>query len=443
MSGKEYYSAVNLVQNPSFEKNRIGMPENWYKWSPRSELEPKVQARSDFSHSGQWSLWMSGEGKPACYGKLGQVIKGIVPGNSYRFKVYFRTLNVKSIRESVVVQLSWITEGSTEINMDYINDLRKEGDWRTLEGIATAPQKAESLEIELIFRWSEGSIWWDDVELIETLQPECRKVKICTVHFRPKEPSTVQRNIDLYTDLLDVAGRGRADIVCLPECITSVCVNKSIEEVAQPIPGPATDRLSEKANKYKMYVVASLYERAGSCIYNTAVLIDRNGRIIGKYRKTHLPHGEIKSGVTPGSEYPVFETDFGKVGLEICYDIFFPEVTKILALKGAIMILLPIWGCWIQYGNESWYATARSRALDNSIYLVASMYDGNSLIVGPDGGILANSEGEEGVFFAETELVDKGPPSVYVWPHVKKYEWRRMYPRDRRPETYSLLVEYE
>jgi len=441
MSGKEPHLGGNLVQNPSFEKNSNEIPESWSIWSPRSELEPRVQVRSDYSRSGQWSLWMSGEGKPACYGKLGQVIKGIIHGKSYRFKIYFRTHNVKSIHESVVVQLSWIAEGPSEVNMDYINELRTEGGWRALEGVATAPQEAKSLEIELIFRWSEGSIWWDDAELVEAPQPECRKIKVGTVHFRPKEPSIVQRNIDLYTDLLDAAGRKGADIVCLPECITSVSVNKGIEEVAQPIPGPATERLSEIAKKYRMYVVASLYERVEDYIYNTAILIDRNGRIIGKYRKTHLPHAEVKNGVTPGNDYPVFETDFGKVGLEICYDIFFPEVTKILALRGAVMILLPIWGSWFQYGNESWYATARSRALDNSIYLVASMYDGNSLIVGPDGGVLANSEGGDGVFIAETELINGGPEPVYVWPHVKKYEWRRMYPRERRPETYALLVD--
>ena len=114
-----------------------------------------------------------------------------------------------------------------------------------------------------------------------------------------------------------------------------------LQDVAEPIPGPATKRLGEAAQKNKIWVVAGLTERVGDIVYNTAVLLDRQGRVAGKYRKTHLPREEWKEGVRPGQEYPVFDTDFGRVAIQICYDWFFPEPAAIFALKGAEIILCP------------------------------------------------------------------------------------------------------
>jgi predicted amidohydrolase len=112
--------------------------------------------------------------------------------------------------------------------------------------------------------------------------------------------------------------------------------------------------------------VPGLVEREGHLIHNVAVLIGPEG-VVGKYRKVCLPRGEDANGVTPGTDYPVFSTRFGKVGMMVCYDGFFPEVARELANRGAEVIAWPVWGC-----NPD---LARARAVENQVYVVSSTYE--------------------------------------------------------------------
>jgi predicted amidohydrolase len=137
------------------------------------------------------------------------------------------------------------------------------------------------------------------------------------------------------------------------------------------------------ARKHSAWVAAGIYEREGHALYNTAVLLDREGRVAGKYRKVYLPREEVEGGLTPGSEYPVFRTDFGTVGMMICYDVFFPDPARALAAQGADVILLPIWG-----GDET---LAAARAIENKVFLVASGYDHPTYIMDPDGKRVAQA----------------------------------------------------
>jgi len=115
-----------------------------------------------------------------------------------------------------------------------------------------------------------------------------------------------------------------------------------------------------------LYIVAGLIERDGHLIYNVAVLLGPDGKLVGKYRKVTLPRTEIAAGIAPGSEYPVFETRFGKLGMMVCYDGFFPEVARRLTAGGAEVIAWPVWGC-----NP---LLAQARACENHVYLVSSTY---------------------------------------------------------------------
>src|SRR5260221_11128365 len=129
------------------------------------------------------------------------------------------------------------------------------------------------------------------------------------------------------------------------------------------------------------FIVAGICTGEGAVFKNTAVLIDRAGRFIGKYRKVYLPREEIEGGLTPGNDYPVFRTDFGKVGMMICWDLQYADPARALALRGAEMILMPIWG-----GNE---ALAKARAIENQVFLVSSGYDYPTSIMDPTSGLLA------------------------------------------------------
>jgi predicted amidohydrolase len=118
--------------------------------------------------------------------------------------------------------------------------------------------------------------------------------------------------------------------------------------------------------------------------------------LAGIYRKTHLPREEWESGITPGDEYPVFDTDFGKVGLIICWDVQFPEPARAMALKGAEILLLPIWG-----GSD---VLARARAIENHVFLISSTFDMRTFIVNPAGRILAEGTPEMPIAAAELRL---------------------------------------
>lgn len=106
-------------------------------------------------------------------------------------------------------------------------------------------------------------------------------------------------------------------------------------DAAEPIPGPSTDYFGQLAKQHNLYIVAGLLERDQQLVYNVAVLLAPDGSVAGKYRKVCLPRGEWLGGVQPGHEYPVFDTRFGKLGMMVCYDGFFPEVARELTNHGA------------------------------------------------------------------------------------------------------------
>jgi predicted amidohydrolase len=167
--------------------------------------------------------------------------------------------------------------------------------------------------------------------------------------------------------LIRDAARQKADLVVLPETLTSWATGLTQSEAAEPIPGPSTNYFGQLAKESNLYIVAGLNERQGQLVYNVAVLIDPDGKVVGKYRKVTLTAGEGESGVEQGKDYPVFDTKFGKLGMMICYDGFFPEVARELANRGAEVIAWPVMGCNPRLGA--------ARAIENHVYVVSSTYE--------------------------------------------------------------------
>jgi predicted amidohydrolase len=151
-----------------------------------------------------------------------------------------------------------------------------------------------------------------------------------------------------------------------------------------------------------LYVVVGLYERDKHLVYNVAALIGPDGKLVGKYRKVCLPRDEIADGVAPGKEYPVFETRFGKMGMMVCYDGFFPEVARELSNAGAEVVAWPVAGC-----NP---LLAAARACENHVHLVSSTYTDSSrdwtltAVYDRDGKPLATAEKFGTVVVAEVDL---------------------------------------
>ncbi len=292
-------------------------------------------------------------------------------GGFYQFTAEYKAQNVTSPERSVLSRVVWLDSRGKQVETpEYplTSPHRSSDGWTVLTGTYAAPVGSSLARLELHLRWAaDGQVRWRKVELKPSEPPARRLVRLATVNHRPRGTRSPQENLDQFAALVADAARQRADIVCLPEGVTVVGNGKTYAEVSEPIPGPSAQFLGQVASRNRAYLVAGLYERDGTTIYNTSVLIGRDGTLLGKYRKVCLPREEIDGGITPGREYPVFDTEFGRIGMMICWDVHFPEVARELAARGAEVIFMPIWG-----GNET---LARARAIENQIYLVASGYD--------------------------------------------------------------------
>lgn len=369
----------------------------WSAWAPRTEIAPRTWVDHLHQRTPAGALAISGNSNPAAYGGWHHRVEGIQPGAWYRLRAHYRTETVPNAMTQLQARLDWSdASGRRTGQPEYAWHTTPDGEWTRIETQAPAPPKAAAVVLQLyLANAPAGTVWWDDVTLEQIDAPAPRPVTVATVNLRPRntqEPAvSVKRFIETVDQKVD-----KADLVVLPEGITAVGTRKKYADIAEPIPGPTTMALGELARRKNAYIVAGIYEREGSTTYNTAVLIDRKGNVVGRYRKVYLPREEYEAGLTPGSDYPVFRTDFGTVGMMICWDVQYADPARGLALRGAEMILMPIWG-----GND---VLARARAIENQVFLVSSGYDHPSRIVGPDGEVIAHATEDATVAVATVDL---------------------------------------
>ncbi|GAB6185085.1 carbon-nitrogen hydrolase family protein [Thermopirellula anaerolimosa] len=432
-------AAKNLSQCPGFAPQEGLRPtEVWTVFQPA--FSP-AQIRPTFEERGV--IWESPD-RPFAVGAISQRIDGIQGGRSYLLQLSGTAWNLKEpVQRTVLARVTFLRQGKPTHPAGMLArecQVSQGGADTTvsftLRDVFAAPEDADGAEISLEIKWLRGGrVRLENVVFQETAPVAGRTVKIGTIHFRPRNGSPTS-NLERFAEYIDRAGQLGLDAVCLGEGITVVGTNESIADVAEPIPGPSTEYLGRCAAKNRLWVVAGLYERDGSTLYNTAVLIDRQGNPAGKYRKVHLPREEWRQGITPGDDYPVFQTDFGRVAIQICYDWFFPEVASMWRIRGAEVVFAPTWGTTFpdQEGRVEGENVFRVRARDGGFFLVASVYDGSSLVIDPLGRVLARNDGKEGVFWAEVNLEDR-----HSLPWVG--DWRAIGPRHRMPETYGPLTE--
>src|SRR4051812_7963189 len=360
-------------------------PNGWKPASPRDEIRPVFVCEPAGGPDKRGCLLIradSREGLDGCWTKSFP----IDGGQYYRFSALYRATGVATPRRSIVAKLDWKDAQGHTVPLDQpavTNVLRtmkpmaetefpapgpvRADGWTQIPDIYRAPKAARQLVVRLHLQWAANcEVRWADVSVTPSDPPPPRKVRLATAHFRPIGGKTAMGNCKLYEPLIVEAGKQKADLIVLGETLTYAFVGNKMHEVAETIPGPSTEYFGTLAKQHNLYIVAGLVERDGHLIYNTAALIAPDGTVAGKYRKTALPRSEIDAGICPGHEYPVFDTRFGKLGIMVCYDGFFPEVARELANRGAEVIAWPVWGC-----NP---LLARARACENHVYLVSSTY---------------------------------------------------------------------
>ncbi len=406
-------AATLPVEQSSFRPTPEGPPPGWTTWAARPEIAPRTYVDEIRYRSDPGSLAISGGSNAAVYGGWHHNVSGIEPGKWYRLTAYYQSEGITDEALRIVARLDWqtaenhragrpdyaykITWDSTTVSGESLasSAASNNRNWKRVTIEAPAPEKAASVTIQLYLNNApQATVWWDDISLEQVATPAPREAQIAVVHLRPKNTNSREASVQAFVDLIDKEVKPGTDIILLPEGISVVGTGKTYADVAEPLPGPTTRALGDIARKKNAWIVAGLFEREAPAIYNTAVLIDRQGRLAGKYRKVYLPREEIEGGLTPGNDYPVFTTDFGRIGMMICWDTQYADPARALALKGAELILMPIWG-----GNET---LAKARAIENRVFLATSGYDYPTHILDPDGETLAIAPDPAGSVAAAT-----------------------------------------
>ena len=272
-------------------------------------------------------------------------------------------------------------------------------------------------------------------------------------------------NVARACDFIDRAAKDKPDLIVLPEFFNNLYFAQYRDykyvQWAEPDDGFSISRVKEKAKQHKVYIIATLYEQERPGLYfDTAMVINPQGQIIGKYRKTH-PAGYRALELIYyryGSKFPVFEIHGWKVGIVICYDLFFPETARSVTLNGAELIIVPFASPIGYLSPESsslpdgtgpasldkagwlhrWDAKMTMRAIENIVFLAPcnhsgqegeAIFNGGSRIVDPKGDIIVDAGEEERVITADLKRE-----------HLINARQTTPFLRDRRPHLYKALV---
>ncbi|NQT41524.1 MAG: carbon-nitrogen hydrolase [Planctomycetes bacterium] len=280
-------------------------------------------------------------------------------------------------------------------------------------------------------------------------------VTIALVQMRCAESK--EANVETAVARIGDAARAGADVVCLPELFASRYPCQSEDhrcfDLAEPIPGPTSETISAAARRHGVVVVASLFERRAAGVYhNTAVVVEADGSTAGTYRKMHVPddpHYYEKFYFAPGDlGFGSFPTRFGRLGIGICWDQWFPEAARLTALSGAQILLYPTAIGWLGDEKEpfgvsqhsAWETMMRSHAIANGLFVAAVNrtgveesleFWGASLACDPNGNVLARAphDAEENLL-VQCNLAQIDAVRTH-WPFL----------RDRRIDAYGGLTE--
>ncbi len=242
-------------------------------------------------------------------------------------------------------------------------------------------------------------------------------MKVALIQLRSTDDKAY--NLEHAAGMIAEAAQGGTDVVVLPEMFCCEYKNSSFIASQEPAGGPAWSMLSAAAKEHGVWIIGgSIPEADGGRLYNTSFVFDRQGRQAARCRKSHLFDIAVKGGqhfresdtFTPGDEIVTFDTEFGRLGLCICFDMRFPELARIMAMDGAWAVFCPA-SFNMTTGPAHWEIMFRSRAVESQVYTLgcapARDVDGsyvsyaNSIIVHPWGNIIERAGADECILRAE------------------------------------------
>ncbi|PYT14020.1 MAG: hypothetical protein DMF51_09470 [Acidobacteria bacterium] len=402
----------------------------WSTFSPRPQSAPVV---STSSGTGGYALNISGGGSPDVYGGWRTRIGGIAGGTYYRFSVRALPADILSLRESISILLRWSGSFGPEVSPDYVWDFRPAAQPQgalIFDRIVQAPSGSTAVDVDLLLQWSAGGrVMFDQLSLTRSAAPAPRNVRVAAIYDRPSGTQSGYESVQRVASYAEqVAIDHRPDIMVLGEQLNMIGAPGTPDSQAEPVPGMSSDVIAGVARRQAVNIVFGFVERVGDRLYNTAVLLDRNGNVAGRYHKVQLARPEAEAGMAPGDSVPVFDLDFGKVALLICNDLAFPEPAREAALQGADLLLVPFWG-----GRVS---LARARAVENGIHLAISGYDQASEVVDPLGAVLASTGEITGAPKVAIADIDLSHRFRELW----LGDWRDISNKERRTAPYRYRV---
>ena len=263
------------------------------------------------------------------------------------------------------------------------------------------------------------------------------KIALCQIPVK----SDKLENLNLAATALQEAAAGGAQLAVLPEMFNCPYDIHCFRDYAEEIPsGETTEHLASLARTHALFLVGgSIPELSDGLLYNTSVVFNPNGEIIARHRKAHLFDVQVKNGIefteslvlTSGNTATLFETPWGKIGVEICYDIRFPELTRKMARDGARLVVVPA-AFNLTTGPAHWELLFRSRALDNQIFMLGTsparnphasyVAYGHSLAVNPWGQVLAQLDENPGILMVDLDLtqIEEVREALPVWKQLRE-----------------------
>lgn len=256
-----------------------------------------------------------------------------------------------------------------------------------------------------------------------------------------------EENLNKASLMIAESVNENADFIVLPEMFNCPYSNdKFIEYCEKEKDSPTLTRISALAREHKVYILAgSIPEKEKEKLFNTSYLFDKDGNIIAKHRKMHLFDIDVKDRITfkesdvltAGNDFTIADTEFGKIGIGICYDIRFPELARIMVENGALILFYP--GAFnMTTGPAHWELLFKSRALDNQVYCVgvapalnedASYHSfGHSIITNPWGDIIAEADTKEELIIGEIDLSE-----------IKKIREELPLLKNKRRDLYEII----